>query len=121
MATRDHMLKVRLTDAENDVLEARAAELNTSKADLVRHAVFGPKHMRKLPGAGELVEVRRLLKNMADQLNQVTKSFHEKKLAGKLTPELIDGYLKGAGQLEAKFKKHARVIAEFMVGVEHRR
>jgi hypothetical protein len=121
MAKRDYTLKVRLTDAENDVLTVMAAELNTSKADLVRCAIFGPKHMRKLPGAGELVEVRRLLRNMADQLNQVTKSFHERKLAGTLTPSLIENYLKGAAQLEARFKKHARVIAEFMVGVEHRR
>jgi hypothetical protein len=121
MTKRDRIQKFRLTQEELDVLDAMAAELDVSRADLVRMRVFGAASMRKLPGAEDLVEIRRLLKNMADNINQATKVIHERKLADRLTDEQVEWYLGGAKKYAAEFKKHAQVIAEFLVGIQHRR
>ena len=121
MTKRGHTFKVRLTDEERDVLHAEAEQLGLSAADLVRMRVFGAAHMRKLPGAEDLVEIRRLLKNMADNLNQATKVLHERKLADRLSDDLVERYLKGTKQYAEGFKKHAQVIAEYLIGIQHRR
>ncbi|WP_407474767.1 plasmid mobilization protein [Sulfitobacter sp. PM12] len=121
MTKRDHTFKVRLTDEERDVLHAEAEQLGLSAADLVRMRVFGAASMRKLPGAEDLVEIRRLLKNMADNINQATKVMHERKLADRLSNELVERYLKGTKQYADGFKNHAQVIAEYLIGIQHRR
>lgn len=121
MTKRNRTQKFRLTQAELDVLEAMAAEMGTSRADLVRMRVFGAASMRKLPGAEDLVEIRRLLKNMADNINQATKVMHERKLADRLSDELVERYLKGTKQYADGFKNHAQVIAEYLIGIQHRR
>ena len=121
MTKRDQVQKFRLTQAELDVLEAMAVELGVSRADLVRMRVFGAASMRKLPGAEELVEIRRLLKNMSDNINQATKVLHERKLADRLNDDLVERYLRGTKQYADGFKKHAQVIAEYLIGIQHRR
>lgn len=121
MTKRNHTFKVRLTDEERDVLNAEAEQLGLSAADLVRMRVFGAASMRKLPGAEDLVEIRRLVKNMADNVNQATKIMHERKLSDRLTDELVERYLRGTKKYAADFKQHAQIIAEFLIGIQHRR
>lgn len=119
MTTRDYTMKTRLTDDEKDILENLADKAGISMADYVRMSIFGPRHMRKLPGAEDLVESRRLLKNMANNVNQVTRSFHEKKLAGTLTEKQIEIYINGVSTVEKKIRDQARSISEFMVSLDH--
>ena len=121
MTKRDHTFKVRLTDEERDVLHAEAEQLGLSAADLVRMRTFGAASMHKLPGAEDLVEIRRLLKTMAHNINQATKVLHERKLADRLTDEQVEWYLGGAKKYAAEFKQHAQVIAEYLIGIQHRR
>lgn len=49
---------------DGDCAGLEAEQLGLSAADLVRMRVFGAASMRKLLGAEDLVEMRRLLKNM---------------------------------------------------------
>lgn len=115
---RDYTMKTRLTDAEREILEDRAKRAGVSMADYVRAAVFGFKHMRQLPGAEELVESRRLIKNIADNVNQVAKAMNSAKAAGKLDGAIANKNLQTLAQLHQKYKSDALGISEFMVGLD---
>ena len=117
--TRDYTLKTRLTEAEHDILEDRSLKSGVSMADIVRQSVFGTRHMRKLPGAAELVESRRLIKNIADNVNQATKALNSASLSGDLNDELAKKHLIILAKMFLEFKSSSTGIAEFMVALDH--
>lgn len=117
--TRDYVLKTRLTGSERDVIEGLAAKAGVSMADYVRMSVFGPRHMRKLPGAEQLVEARHQLARIAKNVNQIAKAVDAANAAGTLDSALIEKSLRTLAQLYLEYKQAARGVSEFMVAFEH--
>lgn len=85
---RRHVVTVRLTDAEYEVISARAAALRISRQRLMVEAATAPRQPPRPAGAGpfygapaserramadELVGVRRLVAGLATNINQLAK------------------------------------------------